>query len=171
MPAPNEKQTYYSLPIAGEIHAVTGRKRTLKGYVVLCIRSHPHSDVRNGYIFEHRVVMEMKLGRYLKPGEIVHHKNEVKHDNRIENLELMDHGDHTVMHHIGVKRSPDTRKKISSSAKERLKDKTNHPNYKKIDRQLFEETLLENGPKKTAEILGVSKKTVYNKIKEFKGER
>jgi hypothetical protein len=73
------------------------------GYLhVKAPKDHPYKDVR-GYIWLHRAVMERHLSKlqgkpvYLGPEIIVHHKNENKKDNRIENLEMMTkqkHGEH-----------------------------------------------------------------------------
>ena len=71
----------------------------------------------NGWMFEHRYIMEQHLGRKLNASEAVHHKNHNRNDNRLENLEVMGHGEHTKMHHTGLKRSDATRKRISESLK------------------------------------------------------
>lgn len=61
---------------------------TNQGYVYVREREHPRAVKNNGLVFEHILVMEKRLGRYLLPNENVHHKNGIKTDNRDENLEL-----------------------------------------------------------------------------------
>lgn len=70
-----------------------GTKRTEKGYVLVKCPDSPMAFV-NGYVPEHRLVMSEHVGRPLRSDEHVHHKNGVKDDNRIENLELMTQSEH-----------------------------------------------------------------------------
>jgi len=63
-------------------------KDNTSGYVWLYNPKHP-SSTKKGYVLEHRLVMEKFIGRHLRGNEIVHHKNKIKDDNKINNLEIV----------------------------------------------------------------------------------
>lgn len=65
-----------------------GRLIVKSGYVWVWAKDHPKARKGNPYVREHVLVMEKHLGRYLKLGENIHHKNGIKDDNSLSNLEL-----------------------------------------------------------------------------------
>jgi hypothetical protein len=58
---------------------------------------HPKST-KSGYVMEHILVIEKELGRHLKDNECVHHINEIRSDNRAENLKVMTKSEHMRYH-------------------------------------------------------------------------
>lgn len=65
-----------------------GKPKTNRaGYRLIYRPDHPDAHA-NGYVLEHRLVIEDAIGRRLLPNETVHHKNGNRADNRPENLEL-----------------------------------------------------------------------------------
>jgi hypothetical protein len=66
-----------------------GRSFDKYGYVLIKSPCHPFASSK-GYVYEHRLVMESVLGRYLKPKECVHHKDKNRQNNIPSNLERFD---------------------------------------------------------------------------------
>lgn len=94
-----------------------GKYKERTGYVIVYLspddfyypmatrsRGRHNSHRYGGYVQEHRLVMAKHLGRCLQSWELVHHKNGVKDDNHIENLELQASiGEHIKNHTEGYK--------------------------------------------------------------------
>ena len=66
-------------------------------YVYAIVPNHPYAT-KNNYVLYHRVLMENHINRILDKNELIHHKNENKKDNYIENLEIISRPDHGRLH-------------------------------------------------------------------------
>ena len=75
-----------------------GKNIDFYGYVHIFNPKHNFSDC-NGYIREHRLVMEKHLGRYLNPKEVVHHIDGDNSNNNIENLYLFEDNQKHLTYH------------------------------------------------------------------------
>lgn len=77
-----------------------GRNSHGDGYIKLLMPEHPRAN-KGGYVLEHIVIAEKKIGRYLKANEVVHHINGIKDDNRPENLLILTKHEHSQLHKNG----------------------------------------------------------------------
>lgn len=79
-----------------------GRVRLTNGYIQVYTPGHPRA-YRN-LVYEHVLVMEKKLGRYLNDKERCHHINGIKDDNREDNLTVCStNSEHISKHHTPSK--------------------------------------------------------------------
>jgi hypothetical protein len=85
-------------PGTNNINWKGGRTIASNGYVLVKRPGHHLADTR-GYVYEHRLVAEEKLGRRLAPGEQVHHVDHNKQNNDPSNLEVKSsRADHALEH-------------------------------------------------------------------------
>jgi hypothetical protein len=66
---------------------------------------YPGTKYRGLYCYEHHLVFWKRMGRTIKPGEIVHHKNKDTHDNRLKNLLILSPSAHSIHHNLEKKKS------------------------------------------------------------------
>ena len=87
--------------VSGKNHWRWGKRGKSKygsGYIAILVPNHPFCN-KYGYVYEHKLILEKKLGRYLKPEEEIHHINKIRDDNRIENLHLFKNkSEHSKFH-------------------------------------------------------------------------
>lgn len=82
------------------------------GYVYFIDYEHPLAIGNSGKVYYHRHVASLVLGRWLEPGEHVHHLDGDKENNEPENLVVVTNGEHQNLH-----RGPRRQKKCKACGK------------------------------------------------------
>lgn len=93
-----------------------GKTQDEFGYVMVQCKEHPRASKCGGYVPEHILVAEKKIGRYLTENEVVHHINGRKWDNRPENLAVMTKSEHSKLHWM-IRRYNPTNEAVAKTEK------------------------------------------------------
>lgn len=154
------------------------------GYVRVYVgKDYPGANNR-GYAYEHRVVMELHLGRYLTKDEHVHHINHCRWDNRLSNLKVLSKEEHAKLTQQELKEGyeitiPEGLPPIDEALKIFLgnrKRKKKEPKIKKQtipyiskcpSKEILVELIWQLPSTKIAEIYGVSDKAVQKWCKKY----
>jgi hypothetical protein len=83
------------------------------GYQIICLRENGKSR----HVLHHRLVLETYHPISNSHLYQCHHKNHIRNDNRLENLEWVLVADHVSKHHKGRVASEETRRKMSEASK------------------------------------------------------
>lgn len=75
-----------------------------RGYFRRFVPGHPNAS-KHGFVYEHRLIVEAHIGRYLTRNEEVHHIDGNKSNNNIDNLRVMTKASHRTLHHKGKPKS------------------------------------------------------------------
>lgn len=124
-----------------------GEHMDSKGYIKVLTPDHPRAN--SGYVAEHILVMEKSIGRFVSLTEVIHHINEDKSDNRIENLQLFSSSGAHVHHHFknGMKREVNFSKQWREAAAQRMKLK--NPMHSSVSRKKVGEKVRASQSRKT----------------------
>jgi hypothetical protein len=66
--------------------------------MVVAPADYPGARYRGRYVYEHHLVWYRSTGELVPPGHVVHHKDENKHNNAFDNLELKTRSEHSSEH-------------------------------------------------------------------------
>jgi len=141
-----------------------------KGGVYITKSGYKKILIEGKYRLEHIVIMEKSIGRSLAKHECVHHINENRSDNRIENLELMTRSAHGRLH---LAKRGFTKEEQERAAKTRKKyRKEKHSCWKQgVTMQTIEEALTKTKTRKeAATLLGIHTDTLRARLDYHKGE-
>lgn len=122
-------------PKASEQHRWKAGSRVCStGHVKVRVgKGHPLGDP-NGWAYEHTVVWVSAGNDRPKPGDVLHHVNGDKTDNRIENLQVMSRAAHNRLHNAEKGRCAKTGRLIGKKAAGRLLDGVEHNGFPEVRR-------------------------------------